>query len=48
MKCPECSSTMVKAGFRVVNRKGDKKQQWICTNKKCNRRTLNPIREETE
>ena len=38
--CPECGGRMVKASFVVINRSGDKKQQWRCV--VCGRRTLNP------
>lgn len=42
--CPDCGSVLVKSGWQRVNRKGDKKQIYLCTN--CYKRTVNPRRRE--
>ena len=38
--CPDCGGVMVKAGFQQTNRRGDKRQMYVCT--RCRRRTVNP------
>ena len=42
--CPECGVAMVKAGRQRANRKGDRKQMYVCTY--CGRRTVNPREED--
>jgi len=39
--CPDCGGPVTKAGWQVVNRAGDTKQQYRCPS--CYRRTVNPV-----